>query len=251
VAARGAAHAEELSRRGVARLALLALPQQARYWQKRVAEDRELVLQSRGLDLAQTLADAVGERIFTDCFASVEAPLPRSREAFAQRLEEGRGRLEETGDRLIEIVRSVLKEWRAVRAALDASRNPASAAAVIEINAQLAALLPADFIESTPQPWLGHLSRYLRAIARRLGRLPAEARRDAELASRVRPLMEAVGKLAAKSLETRPQAELRQLRWMIEEFRVSLYAQDLKTVMRVSEQRLAEQLGRAEAEARS
>ncbi|HEX5208718.1 MAG TPA: ATP-dependent RNA helicase HrpA [Steroidobacteraceae bacterium] len=251
VAARGAAHAEELSRRGVARLALLALPQQARYWQKRVAEDRELVLQSRGLDLAQTLADAVGERIFTDCFASVEAPLPRSREAFAQRLEEGRGRLEETGERLIEIVRSVLKEWRAVRAALDASRNPASAAAVIEINAQLAALLPADFIESTPQPWLGHLSRYLKAIVRRLGRLPAEARRDAELASRVRPLMEAVGKLAAKSLETRPQVELRQLRWMIEEFRVSLYAQDLKTVMRVSEQRLAEQLGRAEAEARS
>jgi ATP-dependent helicase HrpA len=250
VEARGPIHAEELSRRGVARLALLALPQQARYWQKRVAEDRELVLQSRGLELAQPLADAVGERIFADCFASVEAPLPRSREAFAQRLEEGRARLEETGGRLIEIVRGVLKEWRAVRAALDVSRNPASAAAVTDINAQLSALLPPDFIESTPQPWLGHLPRYLKAIVRRLGRLPAEGRRDAELAARVRPLSEAVSKLAAESFEVRPQGELRQLRWMIEEFRVSLHAQDLKTVMRVSEQRLAEQLERARAEAR-
>jgi len=250
VEARGPINAEELSRRGVARLALLALPQQARYWQKRVAEDRELVLQSRGLELAQPLADAVGERIFADCFASVEAPLPRSREAFAQRLEEGRTRLEEIGGRLIEIVRGVLKEWRAVRAALDASLNPASAAAVADINAQLSTLLPPDFIESTPQPWLGHLPRYLKAIVRRLGRLPAEGPRDAQLAARVHPLTEAVSKLAAKSFEVRPQGELQQLRWMIEEFRVSLHAQDLKTVMRVSEQRLAEQLERARAEAR-
>ena len=137
-----------------------------------------------------------------------------------------------------------------MRSALDAARNPASAAAVADINSQLAVLLPPDFIESTPQPWLGHLPRYLKAIVRRLGRLPAEARRDAELASRVQPLVEAVRKLAANSLEMEAPSELRQLRWMIEEFRVSLYAQDLKTVMRVSEQRLAEQLERAKTEAR-
>ena len=250
VEARSAAHAEELSRRGVARLALLALPQQARYWQKRVAEDHELVLQSRGLDLAQTLADAVGERIFIDCFASMDAPLPHSREGFAQRLEEGRARLEEAGGRLIEILKGVLKEWRAVRAVLDASRNPASAAAVAEINAQLAALLPPDFIESTPQPWLGHLPRYLKAIVRRLGRLPAEARRDAELASRVLPFVAAARSLQPEAPAAGGRSERLLLCWMIEEFRVSLYAQDLKTIMRVSEQRLSEQLERAKAEAR-
>jgi ATP-dependent helicase HrpA len=47
------------------------------------------------------------------------------------------------------------------------------------------------------------------------------------------------------------RAELQQLRWMIEEFRVSLFAQDLKTTMRVSEPRLAEQLERAKTEARN
>jgi ATP-dependent helicase HrpA len=249
VEARGPANAEALSRRGVARLALLALPQQARYWQKRVAEDRELVLQSRGLELAQPLAEAVGERLFIDCFAAVEAPLPRSREAFARRLEEGRGRSEEAGGRLLEIVRGVLKEWRAVRGALDTARNPATAAA--DIDTQLAELLAPDFIESTPQPWLGQLPRYLKAIVRRLGRLPAEARRDEELASRVRPFVAACRTLQSGASAAGERSERLLLRWMIEEFRVSLYAQDLKTITRVSQQRLAAQLERAKAEALS
>ena len=248
--ARGPSSAEQLTRRGVARLALLALPQQARYWQKRAAEDRELVLQSRGLALAQPLADAIGERIFLDCFAGADAPLPRDREAFTGRLAEGRACLEETGGRLIEIVRGVLREWRAVRNALDAAQSPASAAAVTDINAQLAVLLPADFIESTPHPWLGHLPRYLKAIVRRLGRLPAESRRDEELALRVRPFVAALRNLEASAPGIAGGTELTMLRWMIEEFRVSLYAQDLKAVVRVSEQRLAEQLERAKAGAR-
>ena len=251
VEARGPAGAEELSRRGVARLALLALPQQARYWQKRVVEDRELVLQSRGLELAQPLADAIGERIFLDCFAAADAPLPRNRDAFTQRLDEGRARLEDAGDRLVATIKDVLKEWRAVRGGVATARNPGSAPAVADINGQLAALLPPDFIESTPYPWLGHLSRYLKAMVRRLGRLPAEARRDEELASRVRPFVAALRSLQAGALGSGGRSERLLLRWMIEEFRVSLHAQDLKAAMRVSEQRLAEQLERARAEARS
>ncbi|HEY1891730.1 MAG TPA: ATP-dependent RNA helicase HrpA, partial [Steroidobacteraceae bacterium] len=251
VEARGPAMAEEVSRRGVARLALLALPQQAHYWRKRVAEDRELVLQSRGLELAQPLADAVNGRVFLDCFAAPEVPLPRNPETFSQRLDEGRGRLEEVGARLVEIVRNVLKEWHAVRAALGATVNPASAAALADVNSQLEALLPPDFIELTSYPWLSHVPRYLKAIARRLARLPAEARRDEELASRVRPFVAAAKALRAAELLTGVRPELAQLRWMIEEFRVSLYAQDLRAIMRVSERRLAEQLERAKAEARN
>jgi ATP-dependent helicase HrpA len=248
VEARGALLAEEISRRGVGRLALLALPQQTRYWHKRVSEDRELVLQSRGLDLVQPLADALVQRIFFEAFVPPDTPLPRSREAFIQRLDAARAGLEEAGTRLVGIVRSVLTEWRAVRSRIDGVRNSASLAAMSDVNAQLAMLLPPDFIESTPHPWLGHLPRYLKAIARRLGRLPAEARRDEELAARARPFMVALKALQAPPGAAGRRAELQQLRWMIEEFRVSLYAQDLKAVMRVSEQRLAEQLERAKAE---
>jgi ATP-dependent helicase HrpA len=144
----------------------------------------------------------------------------------------------------------VLKEWRAVRGAIDHAAHPASSAALADVNGQLAALLPPDFIESTSHPWLGHVPRYLKAIARRLARLPAEARRDEELASRVRPFVAAARSLRVSAGLTDARPELLQLRWMMEEFRVSLYAQDLRAVMRVSEQRLTEQLERARAEAR-
>ncbi|MHB8816067.1 MAG: ATP-dependent RNA helicase HrpA [Steroidobacteraceae bacterium] len=257
VEARGPAVAEHMSRRGIARLSLLALPQQARYWQKRVGEDRELVLQSRGLELAQPLSDAVVQRIFLDSFVPADAPLPRSREAFSRRLDEGRAKLEEVGIRLLETLRSIFREWQAVRGARDAgARSSASADALADVDTQLASLLPPDFIESTPHPWLGHLPRYLKAIARRLGRLPGQARRDAELAARVRPLSAGLERLRAEGLQavsrdTGARPELDQLRWMIEEFRVSLFAQDLRTVLRVSEPRLAEQLERAQTEARA
>ncbi|MFI4886503.1 MAG: ATP-dependent RNA helicase HrpA, partial [Steroidobacterales bacterium] len=79
VEARSPPAAEEMSRRGVGRLSLLALPQQARYWQKRVSDDRELVLQSRGLDLVQPLPEAIAQRIFLDSFVPGNAPLPRGR----------------------------------------------------------------------------------------------------------------------------------------------------------------------------
>jgi len=246
VQARHAALAEEISRAGIARLALLALPQQARYWQRRISDDRELVLLIRGLQLARALPEALAHRIFRDGFAAADAPLPRSRDAFNRRLDEGRARLEETAVRLIETVRSIVREWHAVRSILDAARSSASPQAVADIDTQLAMLLPPDFIESTPQPWLGYLPRYLKAIARRLGRLPAQARREEELASRVRPFVAAL-----RSLQAAPdglRTERAQLRWMIEEFRVSLFAQELRTTMRVSEQRLAEQLERAKAE---
>jgi ATP-dependent RNA helicase HrpA len=250
VEARGARMAEKLSRRGVARLALLALPQQARYWSKRSSEDRELMLQSRGLELAQPLADALVQRIFLEAFMPAEAPLPRSREAFDRRLQEGRAGLEEAGHRVTETVRIILRDWRCARASLDAARNPASGAAVVDIKTQLTALLPPDFIESTPSPWFGHLPRYLEAISRRLARLPAQARRDEESAARIRPFVAALGSLQAESPPGASRPELEQLRWMVEEFRVSLFAQELRTVMRVSERRLGEQLERATGEAR-
>ena len=250
VEARTPAVAEEISRRGVGRLSLLALPQQARYWHKRITDDRELVLQSRGLELAQPLAEAIVQRIFLDAFTPADAPLPRSREAFNRRLEEGRARLEEAGLRLLETVGSIFREWRAVRAVVAAAGSAAAAHALADVKIQLNMMLPPDFIESTPQPWLGHLPRYLKAIVRRLQRLPAEARRDDELAARVRAFVAALGSLRAHPPTAGPRPELAQLRWMIEEFRVSLFAQDLRTVTRVSEPRLAEQLERAKAEAR-
>ena len=247
--ARDPVGAAAMLRGAVARLALLALPQQARYWTKRVAEDRELVLASGALALARPVADLIVERIFAECFAPAAQPPPRTRRAFQERLEQGRRQLEAQGERVIATVRSICTELRALRSALASVRGTAGAAAA-DIDAQLAALLPPQFIVTTPDPWFGHLPRYLKAAVRRAARLPADARRDSQLTARVAPFTAAWRDLMVARTHDEPRPQLEQLRWMIEELRVSFHAQELRTAMTVSERRLTEQLERARAEAR-
>jgi ATP-dependent helicase HrpA len=242
IEARNASAAEALSRTAMVRLAMLALPQQAKYVTKRVTDDRDLVLLSRGLPFQQSLGDALTQRAFRECLLPAEAPLPRDAQSFSKILDERRAALNEVADRLAVIVTSTLKEWRAARSALDGLRSGSYSDAVTDMDAQLAMLLPPDFIESTPRPWLDYLPRYLKGLTRRIEKLPPNIRRDAELAAKVKPFSTALRSLIAQPAITGPRPELDQLRWMIEEFRVSLFAQDLKTMLRVSDKRLAEQL---------
>ena len=242
--------AEAMLRAAVTRLALLALPQQARYWSKRVADDRELTLTGGALGLERPVAELLVERIFAECFAPAEQPAPRSGPLFERQLEQGRLRLEEQGERVMAVVRAVCAEWRALRTALGALRGSAPVAAA-DIDTQLAQLLGPRFLTATPNPWFAHLPRYLKAAVRRAARLPAEVRRDAQLSARVAPFVSAWRALQSERPVDSPRPQLEQLRWMIEEFRVSLYAQELRTVMPVSERRLAEQLDRATAETRA
>jgi ATP-dependent helicase HrpA len=250
VEARNLSDAEAISRLGIVRLVMLQLTQQVKYVNKRMADDHELVLLSRGLPLEGSVADALTRRVFVECFLPADVPIPRDREAFSSLLETRRATLGGVADRLAALMTQVFREWRAVRLGLDSLRSPALAGVVAEINLQLQQLLPPDFILSVPRPWLDYLPRYLKAIARRVERLPANARRDTQLAGKIKPLTAQLQALIAQSTRQIAPTELVQLRWMIEEFRVSLFAQDLKTMMRVSDKRLAEQLEAARVEAR-
>jgi hypothetical protein len=242
VEARNAPTAEAISRAGIVRLAMLALPQQAKFVSKRVTDDRELILLSRGLSLRQSLADALTQRAFRECFLPADAPLPRTAQDFTKLLDARRAQLSDVADRLATTITLTLKERRAARAVLDGLRPGAFAGVVAEVNAQLTLLLPPDFIESTPRPWLDYLPRYFKAITRRMERLPPNVKRDAELAAKVRPFATALRAFMAEPAISGVRPDLEELRWMIEEFRVSLFAQELKTMIRVSEKRLDEQV---------
>jgi ATP-dependent helicase HrpA len=248
--ARSAFEAETISRRGLTRLALLALPQQAKFVSQRIGADRDLVLLSSGLDLAQPLPLALTWRAARECFFPDEVPLPRTREAFDASIESRRGDFAEVAEKLAAEIGGILREWRQVRTNLDGVRALAPAAAA-DIEAELGALLPPDFIESTPREWLAHFPRYLKAVRRRIERISGDVERDATLSARVTPFAEAWRALETEAPHARPRPELQHLRWMIEEFRVSLFAQEMRTVLRVSEKRLSEQLEKARAEART
>jgi ATP-dependent helicase HrpA len=250
IEARSAAEAAFISRAGITRLILLALPQQARYISQRIAQNRELVLLSSGLELSQPLPQALTWRAFREAFLPDDVPLPRTEAAFTELLEARRADLNDVSDRLLELMLEILQEWRAVRLALSGLRSPAFAAALADIESHLAMLFPADFVQTTPQQWLTQYPRYLKALRRRIVRLSDNVARDAQLAAQIAPFAEALRALMGQQVRVRPRPELQQFRWMLQEFRVSLFAQELKAILRVSEKRLGEQLARAQAEAR-
>jgi ATP-dependent helicase HrpA len=244
VEARSLTEAQELSRGGLTRLAVLALPQLARQVARRSADERALILLAQGLGGSRPFAEGCMERIFQECFFDNDQELPRDAQAFAARLEARRGELDATATRLIGLLRSILEERRAVRAALETLHAEVFGSAVTQMRAQLEALFAAPFPAAPPQPWFSQMPRYLKAMARRATRMSTNVERDSALASRIRPFEEQLRVLAQRAVPLAALPALRQLRWMLEEFRVSLHAQELRTLIPVSEKRLQEQLER-------
>ena len=111
-------------------------------------------------------------------------------------------------------------------------------------------LVPEDFPTGVPRLLWPHLPRFIKAVSRRLDRAPGNLKRDAELASQIAPGLRAYRELAAKAHEGVPHPELDRLQWMIEELRVSVFAQDLGTAIPVSTKRVADQVEKARLESR-
>lgn len=111
--------------------------------------------------------------------------------------------------------------------------------------AELASLLPSRFLERIPFERLPHLPRYLKALLTRIERAALNPTKDQERARQVAPYVEALRKLEATPPQTEAaRTEREALRWMIEEFKVSLFAQELGTAVPVSAKRLDQQLER-------
>jgi ATP-dependent RNA helicase HrpA len=126
-----------------------------------------------------------------------------------------------------------------VEVALPAQPSAAQAEAIADIRAQLAALLPERFVTATGAAQLGDLTRYLTAVGRRLERLPHGLGADRERMSRVHAVQDSYNELLqALSPSRAAAADVRDIARMIEELRVSLWAQQLGTPRPVSEQRI-------------
>jgi ATP-dependent helicase HrpA len=115
--------------------------------------------------------------------------------------------------------------------------NKAAAPAAADIRAQLAWLTPAGFLLTTPWERLKEFPRYLQAIEQRLEKLGLDVRRDARLAAEIAPLESRYRERVRVERGMRPPSD-DEYRWLLEEFRVSLFAQQLKTRVPVSARRL-------------
>ncbi|VEG29316.1 ATP-dependent RNA helicase HrpA [Actinomyces howellii] len=167
----------------------------------------------------------------------------RERVVFEQLVGHVRDHLEDEVLSVARTVVRVLQAHREVERTVAAHSSLALLATLQEVREQAAALVGDGFVSATPPEQLAHLPRYLTALAMRVGKAQAAPAQDAALAHQVREAVAVVDRARerAAGLEPDPEREavLEEARWLIEELRVSLFAQTLGTSRKVSLKRIS------------
>ncbi len=223
-------------RRGMARLFALQLAAQVKAIEK-LAGLREIALQFMALGTEKELREQlVAVTIERTCLMD---PLPIEESAFAARRDAARGRILLVAQEILRLLGTILAEHGALAKKL-AAMQKAFPQACADIGAQLAELMPRSFIAATPFERLQHYPRYLKAIGLRLDKARSDPARDTRLMAD----WQALGKPwerernAMRKSGQQGDAFLDEFRWLLEELRVALFAQELKTSSPVSVKRL-------------
>ncbi|MEV4661847.1 ATP-dependent RNA helicase HrpA [Micromonospora echinofusca] len=231
---------------GTRRLLRLTVPSPAKFLQGRLSNEAKLALSRNPHGGVQELiSDAAGAAI--DKLIGDAGGPAWDAEGFAALREKVRADLVDTVVEIMDRVRRVLAAAYAVEQRLGATRNLAVVAALADIRAQLNGLVHKGFVTETGYARLPDLLRYLTAIERRLDRLPGNPQRDKQQQDRVAVVQKEYQEmLAALPPSRRQSTAVRQIRWMIEELRVNVFAQALGTPYPVSEQRIYRAMDEAE-----
>lgn len=180
-------------------------------------------------ELKQQILDVALDRAF------LLDPLPTSEADFKRRLDEGRGRLTLIANEVARLAATVLTEFAAAnRKVKDTKTSPDSVADAAQ---QLQRLVGKRFITDTPFSQLQHFARYLKAVVLRLDKLRADPARDAAKLAELKPLEQKYWRLVAERKGV-TDARMQEFRWLLEELRVSFFAQELRTPQPVSVKRL-------------
>jgi ATP-dependent helicase HrpA len=231
-----AAEQRGAARPGVRRLLRLTLPSPAKTVERALPARSRLVLATNPDGSLPALLDDCADAAVDDLLGD---ELPWSRQAFADVRDAVRARLAARTGEIVAGVEQVLAAAHAVRRALPAAPPPAQQASVDDVRAQFRTLLPPGFVTGTGAARLADLARYVTAIGVRLEQLGRDVERDRGRMARVRVVAQAYDDLVRALPPWRAaQPDVRDVGWLIEEFRVSLWAQQLGTARPVSERRI-------------
>ncbi len=230
--------------RGTRRLLLLQVPSGVRSIASRLPRNAKLAM-SRGPypDAGSLLDDCVAcaaDQVITDAGGPAW-----DADGFARLLAAARSELPAATASVVDVVAHVLAEAHEVQVRLGRAEGAALAPPAADMRSQLAGLIYPGFIPETGARRLPDLVRYLRAIARRLEKMPEAPGRDADRMTIVHRVTGAYQRaMAGLAAGGGARADAQGVRWMIEELRVSLFAQTLGTPVPVSEQRIQSALDR-------
>jgi ATP-dependent helicase HrpA len=223
---------------GTRRLILLQVPSGARSIAGRLPVAAKMAMSRHPYASAAALVEDCAAAAADQVIADAGGPAWDA-EGFARLIAAARDQLAVRTARVIDVSAQVLAEAHEVEVRLSGQPAPALAPAFADMREQFAALIYLGFISKTGADRLPDLIRYLRAMVRRLEKLPGEQGRDADRMALVRQVSDeyraAVSGLPA---EERWSAAAGAIRWMIEEFRVNQFAQLLGTPAPVSAKRI-------------
>ncbi len=262
--------AQAAHRGGLRRLFMLLIKEQVKYLEKSLPDAQRLGMLFMHFGTRQELQQQILATTFDRC--CLGDPLPANEEQFIARGKEAKTRLLLVAQEIARLAGNVLAEYQAVQknlpqlkarprdgaaepkgAGVAASRllpqtagfasnvSKAHSEAIQDVRAQLEWLLHKRFIADTPYERLQHVPRYLKAIGLRIEKLRSNPARDVQCMAQMQPLTQAWQRLRqAQHGNGDPRVD--DFAWMLQELRVSLFAQELKTPVIVSLKRLEKML---------
>jgi ATP-dependent helicase HrpA len=217
---------------GLRRLFALQFKEQLKFVEKNIPSMQQMGMQFMALGSQEELRDQIIQKAID--IACLQEPLPVDAASFNQRKDEGKSRLGLLVNEIARLVSQVLTEFHGLPKKLQGVQQQAAA----DMQSQLQGLVHKRFVADTEYAQLAHFPRYLKAINVRIEKLRSDPARDAKLmaewngaASQFLRISKALG---GKNTDPR----MVEFRWMLEELRVSLFAQELRTPMPVSAKRL-------------
>jgi len=228
-------------RGGLRRLFMLQARERIKYLEKNLPGVQALCLQFAAVgDCAGLKRDIVIATV--DHAFMGEGPLPGNAEEFQRALEMGGAKLQATANEICAWVGEALAEHHILAKRLKGAVIPAWLKSLGDIREQLGLLIYPGFVSATPHEQWRHLPRYLKAVSIRLDKLEQQPGRDGPLMAEIAPLWQAYQGRAERQRQLGvSDPALEEFRWLLEELRVSLFAQELKTAVPVSVKRLQRQ----------
>jgi ATP-dependent helicase HrpA len=220
-------------RAGLRRLVALQIKDALKYLEKNIPELQKMAVLYMPLGTAEELRAQVIDVALDRAF--LVDPLPSDAASFKRRIEEGRGRLTLICNEVARAALQVLVDYAAAARKLKDSRPPKET--LDDVQAQLGRLVPKRFVATTPWAQWSQLPRYLKAVTLRLDKQRADPARDAARLAELRPVEQRFWRVLAERKGVM-DARLDEFRWLLEELRVSLFAQELRTKQPVSVKRL-------------
>ncbi|PAT42880.1 ATP-dependent RNA helicase HrpA [Vandammella animalimorsus] len=225
--------AAQVHRQGLARLFALHIKDALKYLEKNIPELQKMAVAYMPLGTLEELRAQIIAVALELAF--LQEPLPINAGQFEQRLKDGRPRLSLLAQEVARLAGQILAEYAQIVRKLKDMKGAEQA--VADVRQQLERLMGKRFVQATPQAQLKHYPRYLKAMLMRLDKYREDPARDQARQGEIAPLEARYWKLLAQR-KGQQDAALQDYRWLLEELRVSFFAQQLRTPQPVSVKRL-------------